>query len=705
MASEMKTVAIVGAGPAGLVTAATLLRTLRFRVTIFEKTSEIGGLWSPNGLIDPNMSANLCQSTVSFAGLSWQSIGAAAVHPKARHVTQYLNEYYRRYIPDGTVVFDTEVTKVEDLFADTSSGKWKVTTITKRADSIETQESKFDFMVLATGPFAKPQTADDFASGDLLQMSKVPIVHSTKYRSLADINLAKGASLAPGSQIVVVGGSHSGSEIATKIALELSTLAVTQQAPQPELIHISSRRLFALSPLLPTGQEGTAGFEPADFRLYSRSSRPPDQTVSFTYGLFNSQKHDGGVKMMQALSGYDSVLGEEDSQDMQLSAVISESYAQMAAFGLIKPVQGNLLRLEQAPGKSTLTATVKPHSAENITLKNIVGVVHANGFNAAASVSFLDESTRTQLGYDPSCERFPLLLDASYLSQNSRVPQLAVMGFAMQYWGVMEMQARALAEAWVNGNMLPAPEERKSIADYWTALREAIKSHDTASIPPNPFGDYVGLVEQAARELRLERLDGKWSESEGPICPARYVDRNDENQKAAAVEAITKVQELQHSGEASAAFAARAVFYGLLGTWGTRDAETDVEATTSVQDELIFRPRLCADGNLDFEYLVNRPSRQATTHEIYRHEEGTDHISVWSFSAERPLSAPECVEKVTFGGENATSPDSITARKTQVESGEAIADYRFQFTGTRIIRVEVKSGTVTEVWLPAAFKG
>ncbi|KAF1956858.1 FAD/NAD(P)-binding domain-containing protein, partial [Byssothecium circinans] len=654
------TVAIIGAGPAGLVTAATLLQTQQFHIKILEKTSEIGGLWSPNGLIDPAMTANLCQSTVSFAGLSWESIGTQApIYPKARHVTRYLQEYYHRYIPDGTVVFDTEVTRAELESADRSGlghERWKITTTTRKAEYVETKESMFDYLVVASGPFSHPQKASDFASEDLLRTSKIPIIHSTKYRSLADIKTNTRTSWNPGSKILVVGGSHSGSEIASKIALELSTLAANEQT-QPELLHLTSRKLFALSPLLPTARERgkDVGFEPADFKLYNRSSRPHEAPVSFTYGLFDSEKHAAGVKMMKHLSGHDSALGEkekeEESHDLQLSAVISESYAQLVAFGLIKPIPGRLLSLHQTPQSEsedqTLTATITSHSSAPLTITNtnISGVVHATGFNAAASVSFLDSSTLTKIGYDPVCQQFPFLLDASYLSQNAKVPTLAVIGFATQYWGVMEMQARAIAAAWVTGIMCPSPEDRAGIMDYSLALREAIKSRDAASIPPNPFGDYVGLVEQAARELRLERVDGVWSATEGPVCPARYVARDASDQKREAVKAVSKLQGLLHASYASTAFTVRAVFYGLLGRWGISNGTAgtghdDVDVpSASAREEIVFRPRLggSVDAGLDFEYLVIKSSssdKETLNREIYRHREGTDYITIWSASAE-----------------------------------------------------------------------
>jgi flavin-dependent dehydrogenase len=50
-----KRVAVVGAGPGGLVAASKLLRTGKLCVTIFEKGQRIGGLWAADSLINPEM--------------------------------------------------------------------------------------------------------------------------------------------------------------------------------------------------------------------------------------------------------------------------------------------------------------------------------------------------------------------------------------------------------------------------------------------------------------------------------------------------------------------------------------------------------------------------------------------------------------------------------------------------------------------------
>ena len=63
----MQTVAIVGAGPAGLVAAKVLL-TDGFDVTVFDKNTTLGGIWSFEGSYH-NLHAQQPGGTIEFSDL------------------------------------------------------------------------------------------------------------------------------------------------------------------------------------------------------------------------------------------------------------------------------------------------------------------------------------------------------------------------------------------------------------------------------------------------------------------------------------------------------------------------------------------------------------------------------------------------------------------------------------------------------------
>jgi cation diffusion facilitator CzcD-associated flavoprotein CzcO len=81
----MKSVLVVGAGPAGLLAAKSLLQQdegnegKAFGVTVFDPADRLGGMWrhSPGEGGDkcsPDMRTNLSRFNVTFPDLAWQSV-------------------------------------------------------------------------------------------------------------------------------------------------------------------------------------------------------------------------------------------------------------------------------------------------------------------------------------------------------------------------------------------------------------------------------------------------------------------------------------------------------------------------------------------------------------------------------------------------------------------------------------------------------
>jgi hypothetical protein len=85
----MKTVLVVGAGPAGLVAAKSLLQHNdgeTFAITVFEAADRVGGMWRsrPGEFGDkcsPDMRTNLSRFTVTFPDLAWQSVAMPKLNP------------------------------------------------------------------------------------------------------------------------------------------------------------------------------------------------------------------------------------------------------------------------------------------------------------------------------------------------------------------------------------------------------------------------------------------------------------------------------------------------------------------------------------------------------------------------------------------------------------------------------------------------
>jgi hypothetical protein len=673
-----------------------LLDTKQCGVTIFEKGSTVGGLWAPGGLIDPHMRTNLCRFTVAFSGLSWesielgQSLGTAPIYPEAWQVYAYLETFYRRYIPEGVVRFATSVRKAELVASpDESYGdkSWKITTSSADSDNMDVQEHLFDYLVVASGQFSHPHMPDPFSGSGGRTETTVPMIHSTQYRALSDIGSKANNIWRPESKILVVGGSHSGSEVATTVASHLFHASEHGYPANCKVVHLSSRKMFALPSLLRTSDKEACKFEPSDFKLYNRSNLPVDAIPSFKYGLWDGDQRRGVGKMIESLiSGNDDVPEDDEQIAMRLSAVISDSYPQLLQLGVIEPLQGEIQETIPSAQKDDLTVTIKTSTGAEHVMENVVGVVYATGFNPAASLSYLSDEVRSLLEFESSCPQLPVILDTSYLCQNMAVPNLAVLGFGPQYWAVVEMQARAVAKAWITDQYFPEVKEREGLKEYWKTLRDVTKGGDLPSLPPNPFGDYVGLFEQAARELQLESVGTEMVSTQGPIFAARYIETNDEKGKMEALKTMTNFRTVLSDIEEANIFVTRIVFNGLLGKWLADRNESGLGGSSPL--EMTIQPRQPGSLTAETKYAIHETSSSHIDSKVFRYNESSNEITVEGLAAGdvKPVTKLEILN-------DAGGPDTIVAKLNLDLKGSTFLKYSFVFVGALLKRIHVENWT------------
>jgi hypothetical protein len=311
---DMKSVLIVGAGPAGLVTAKTLLqtpagRTSKLKIVVFEQNDRVGGMWALHPdqenkhkqrgqKCSPNMRTNLSRFTVAFSDFSWDNVeiengkkfakGEIPMYPKAWQVGKYLQSYAKRYIRDDVIKLNCKVTyaaKVQD--------RWKVqwtsppirsgslqnqqssviSTMARSSNGNETDESEqartrepsdtgsginegfFDYLIVASGFFHEPKLPRFVMAEFGKEVSNFPgeIIHSSQFRDVRDIIPPE---LNGEGKIVVVGGGMSGSEISGVIAAQLSDL---KWAPEHKnkllgtypLLHITSKPFYTIPRYVP----------------------------------------------------------------------------------------------------------------------------------------------------------------------------------------------------------------------------------------------------------------------------------------------------------------------------------------------------------------------------------------------------------------------------------------------------------------------
>ncbi|MDT5018124.1 MAG: hypothetical protein QOD39_4284, partial [Mycobacterium sp.] len=198
-------VAVIGAGPGGLVAARWLL-SQGFEPTIYEQAPILGGQWTGlNGLsgVWPTMHTNTSRILTAFSDLEYEN---TLVFPSNHDILDYLNRYADAFGLRERIRFDTRV----DLLTRDDNG-WIV------GHSGRTQ--RFDRVIVASGRFQSPTTPtvpglDTFAGS-------AKAITSHQYREPDPYR---------GKRVLIAGGAISALEIAVELAqLGAARVVVTQR--------------------------------------------------------------------------------------------------------------------------------------------------------------------------------------------------------------------------------------------------------------------------------------------------------------------------------------------------------------------------------------------------------------------------------------------------------------------------------------------
>ncbi|KAI3745004.1 hypothetical protein L1987_58104 [Smallanthus sonchifolius] len=222
-------VAVIGAGISGLLTARELVRENQ-RVTVFEKSDQIGGTWVYNHRVEvdgclqlvPNRSVvhsslysslrtNLPRPLMGFSDFSFEdkSYGDPRMFPGHEEVLKFLQDFANEFGVSEVIRFNSEVVRV-----DSRDGGFVVEWRTMEVGSAE---EVFDAVVVCNGHHTEPRVANDVPG--IEEWSRKQL-HSHNYRIPEPYQ----------DQVVVVIGSGPS---ANDISREIATTA--------KEVHLSSR--------------------------------------------------------------------------------------------------------------------------------------------------------------------------------------------------------------------------------------------------------------------------------------------------------------------------------------------------------------------------------------------------------------------------------------------------------------------------------
>lgn len=266
----------------------------------------------------------------------------------------------------------------------------------------------------------------------------------------------------------------------------------------------------------------------------------------------------------------------------------------------------------------------------------MTGIVEATGYKT--DLDYLHGTPKGFLYPEPSCPRIPFLLTrSSMLSDN---PTLGFVGFYEgPYWGVMEVQARYIANSWfeLTPDLMKPTKASLNQLDTTERMRHQLLFGGALQVPQFWMADYVGIVEEIARDAGVTRTDAAFSGQKGPVFPSRYQVPGTDGEADVVVQEVASVLK---ASDKDAKFVAAAVFRAMQGVWSlhrniaTRNETPGGVLTGTAQ----FHPRAPTDPAYAAEYLYieegtfkmdNGFTFPATRRYVYRYNEATDKITAW----------------------------------------------------------------------------
>lgn len=204
---------VIGAGAAGLC-AARHGAQFGYEVTVFEKSSEIGGTWvytdetgkDKNGLdvhssMYQGLYTNLPKEIMGFPDFSVPTQENSYI--KSEDILEFFNKYANHFDVHKSIRFEHHVQQVRPL----DDNKWEV--IVKNMQSGEQEVHSFDCLLICNGHYSTP-IIPKLDGSDLYQGN---VIHSHDYRS---------TELFADETVLVIGAGPSGYDL-TRIVSKVAT--------------------------------------------------------------------------------------------------------------------------------------------------------------------------------------------------------------------------------------------------------------------------------------------------------------------------------------------------------------------------------------------------------------------------------------------------------------------------------------------------
>eukprot|EP00605_Chrysophyceae_sp_TOSAG23-4_P000850 GSChrysophyteH1.ASY1.ANO1.941.1 assembled CDS len=221
-----KRVAVVGAGAAGLVALEALKRISSLKVTAYEKSVGLGGVWNmrqntKEGSANPMYKTLLTNLPCQIMAIN-EDTPFSCTNERSfighEEVQDYLQSFADEHKLHENIRYGTEVVSVRKNLG----GGWELETTSVSSPSTRESSSSFDYVIICNGhystcnyPTGQEMQQTAMSSFGTKRKTPVTVMHSADYNGPE-------AAIFAGKNVLLVGGRNS----ATDLAREIATVAL-----------------------------------------------------------------------------------------------------------------------------------------------------------------------------------------------------------------------------------------------------------------------------------------------------------------------------------------------------------------------------------------------------------------------------------------------------------------------------------------------
>lgn len=229
-----KSIAIVGAGSAGIAVLKTILdlpedSRSNWRIVLFEQRRDVGGVWLPDAAephppalpetpLYPLLHTNTPHPTMTYPGFPFPP--NTPLFPSHQYVEKYHVDVAEQLNLTQYIQLDSEV-YAAGWRGNSTHGKWEVE-VHRSGDDARVQRDSFDHLIVANGHNHYPRVphfngTDDWTANSPVGGSKRELLHSIFYRSPEHYT---------NKTVVVVGGGASGRDAASQVVVTARKVSI-----------------------------------------------------------------------------------------------------------------------------------------------------------------------------------------------------------------------------------------------------------------------------------------------------------------------------------------------------------------------------------------------------------------------------------------------------------------------------------------------